>query len=221
MVSQNDIEANFAEIRARIESACKAAGRDPGSVQLIAVTKTFPIEAIQAAYDLGHRHFGESRWQEAEPKIAAMPKDCVWHFIGKLQSNKAKRVALNCDVIHTIESTHQLREIQKANRTVDCLIEINIANEPQKSGIFTESLDAAVQECLSYEQLRLRGLMTIGPVVSGSDSMRPHFRRMRELLSRVPNGDWLSMGMSSDFEEAIHEGATHVRIGSALFGSRR
>lgn len=207
-------------LRDRIEQVCASVDRDPQGVTLVAVSKTFSVDAIREAYDAGLRHFGESRLQEAEPKIAALPDDIVWHFVGKLQSNKARRVASQFSVVHTLESPSQIREIAKAEATIDGLIEINIADEPQKSGIRLAALDEFVQECLHCDRVRLRGLMTIGPQVRNAEDMRPYFRKLRERLSQVPKGTWLSMGMSSDFDVAIQEGATHIRVGTALFGDR-
>jgi PLP dependent protein len=223
------IAENLRTIQSRIARACDTVGRDPSEVTLVAVSKTFPIEAIRELYDLGHRHFGESRLQEAIPKIEALPKDIVWHFVGKLQSNKARRAAEFVDVIHTLESESQLREIAKANRTdvrhtnprepIGGLIQVNIAHEPQKSGVLPENLVSFAESVLQYEQIRFHGLMTIGPANPNAEAMRPFYRAMRELLQRI-DGRWLSMGMSHDFDVAIQEGATHVRVGTALFGAR-
>ncbi len=214
-----DIASRLDRIRERIEIAARSVGRDPSGVTLIAVSKTVDVEAIQAAYDAGQRHFGESRLQEALPKIEALPKDIVWHFVGKLQSNKAKRAAMSFAVIHTLESDSQLRELSKAGREVDGLIEVNIADEPQKSGISAKNLEAFANSGLQYPSVHLRGLMTIGPPLQDPEAMRPFFRELRMLGERI-GGQWLSMGMSDDFEVAIQEGATHVRVGSAIFGSR-
>jgi PLP dependent protein len=211
---------NLERIRGRIEDACARAGRSPEEVTLVAVTKGVPLERIREAYDLGLRHFGESRLQEALPKIEAMPEDVVWHFVGKLQSNKAKKAAERFQVLHTIEGESQLREIRKADRLVDALIEVNLGEEAQKSGIPEKILDQFHLRLLHYDNVRFRGLMTIGPDLNDPEAMRPFFRRLRELDDRV-GGDWLSMGMSGDFEVAIQEGSTHVRIGTALFGAKR
>lgn len=210
---------NLADIHRRIEAASKSANRRPTDITLIAVTKTVPIEKIQEAYELGLRDFGESRLQEALPKIEALPDDVTWHFIGKLQSNKAKKAAQHFPVIHTLESSTQIREIDKAGRDVGGLLELNIANESQKSGISTESVDDLLQCVIQSLHVRFRGLMTIGPNLSDPEQMRPYFRRLRELGEQV-GAQWLSMGMSGDFEVAIQEGATHIRVGSALFGER-
>lgn len=213
------IASNIALIQSQIAQACASVGRDPADITLIAVSKTFPTEAIREAYDAGHRHFGESRLQEALPKIENLPADIVWHFIGHLQSNKAKRVAQLFDVIHTIDSENLVKEIAKAGRQVDGFIEVNIANEAQKAGISADRVDDLRKVVLHYSQIRLRGLMTIGPIVDEPELSRPYYRQLRELARQMDLGG-LSMGMSQDFDVAIQEGATHVRVGSAIFGSR-
>ena len=213
------IARNLAQTRAAIEAACASVERSPSDVTLIAVSKNFPLDTIMEAYDAGHRHFGESRLQEAESKILAMPPDVTWHFIGHLQSNKAKKVATLFDVIHALDSESQLKEIAKAGWNVDGFIEVNIAKEPQKAGISAESLDEFKTLVLHYPQVRLSGLMTIGPEHDDPEAARIYFRRLRELGQRLGVFK-LSMGMSLDFAVAIQEGATHVRIGSAIFGSR-
>lgn len=206
-------------IHERIERTCRECGRAPGEVTLIAVSKTFSIHDIQEAYDSGHRHFGESRLQEAQPKIEALPDDIVWHFIGHLQSNKAKKVAQLFDVIHAIDSESQLKEIAKAGREVQVFIEVNIAKEPQKAGIWPERLDEFAESVLHYAQVHLTGLMMIGPATDDPELARRYFRELRNLSVEV-GVKKLSMGMSQDFDVAIQEGATHVRVGSAIFGDR-
>jgi PLP dependent protein len=215
------IAARLREVRHRVEEACRQAGRDPDEVVLIAVTKTVSPESIAEAYAAGHRHFGESRLQEALPKIEALPRDIVWHFIGKLQSNKLRKAAEVFDVLHTVETESQIEELKKIKRQVDVLIEINIAEEPQKAGIFANRLDEFKSKLLNCEQARLQGLMTVGPALHDSEAIRPFFRKMRELRDWVLPQGWLSMGMSGDFDVAIQEGATHIRVGSAVFGERR
>jgi pyridoxal phosphate enzyme (YggS family) len=220
----------LAGVRQRILRACDSVGRDPGAVTLVAVSKTKSIEAVFELYDLGQRHFGESRLQEALPKIEALPSDAIWHFIGPLQSNKAKKVAENFHVIHTLYKESQLREIAKAvipgeaapqspDRRPQALIEINIGQEAQKAGIFLQELDEILPIIIECKAVQFRGLMTIGPALEDAEEMRPYFRAVREANERV-GGEWLSMGMSHDFEVALQEGATHVRVGSALFGER-
>lgn len=214
------IRENLLRLEERIERAARAAGRRREDITLVAVTKTVSPERIREAYDLGIRHFGESRLQEALPKLEVLPKDIHWHFVGTLQSNKARRVAENFAVLHTLENERQLRAIAGAGTRPDALIEINIADEPQKSGLRAEDLDRFLESVLECNCVRLRGLMTVGPQVSCPEEMRPYFRKMANLLKKVPGGSWLSMGMSQDFEVAIQEGATHIRIGTALFGER-
>ncbi|MGV3614928.1 MAG: YggS family pyridoxal phosphate-dependent enzyme [Fimbriimonas sp.] len=214
-----NLALNLRAVQDRIARAAEASGRDPASVTLVAVSKTYPVDAIRAAYDLGLRHFGESRLQEAQPKIEILPGDIQWHFIGHLQSNKAKRVGQFFDVVHTLHNEGQLRELAKAGRQVDGLIEVNIAEESQKSGLPLADVAAFRKIVLDYAQVRFRGLMTIGPAVENAEQMRPYFRSLRE-ANQAAGGSWLSMGMSHDFEVAIQEGSTHVRVGTALFGAR-
>ncbi len=212
------IRARLEQLNRQIEDASRDAGRE-GDVTLIAVSKNFPVEAIQEAYDSGQRHFGESRLQEALPKIEVLPKDIVWHFVGKLQSNKAKKIAERFDVIHTLENERQVAEIAKTGRKIQGFIEVNIAEEAQKSGIFPRQLDEVTQFVLDCPYIQLCGLMTVGPAQPNAEAMRPYFAEMRR-LAKERNLSQLSMGMSNDFDVAIQEGATHVRIGTALFGAR-
>lgn len=183
------------------------------------MTKTVPVTEILLAYEAGHRHFGESRLQEALSKIEALPRDCVWHFVGTLQSNKAKRVGGAFAVVHTIDREVQLKELAKAGRELDVLIEVNVGREQQKSGVLPEDVEAFAKTVLQYEDIRMRGLMGIGPLNPNAELMRPFFRELRALNERI-GGQWLSMGMSNDFEVAIQEGSSHVRVGTALFGAR-
>lgn len=207
------------EVQERIARAAEGAGRDPASVTLIAVSKTHPLESIREAYDAGHRDFGESRLQELIPKWEAAPKDIRWHFIGKLQSNKAKRTAQMGLILHTLESSHQIHEVAKATTDIEALIEVNTTDEPQKSGVVPQALDELVAEVLRCKNVRLRGLMTLGHAHRNAELQRPFFRTLRELNMKM-GGEWLSMGMSGDFEVAIQEGSTHVRVGTAIFGER-
>lgn len=206
-------------VQDRIARACDAAGRDPASVTLIAVSKTYPVDELRTFYDLGQRHFGESRLQEALPKIEALPSDVFWHFIGRLQSNKAKKAASVFDALHTLESETQLREIEKSLRTVDGLIEVNLADEKQKGGLSIRNLASFAEKVVQCPCVRFRGLMAIGPAETSDEALRPLYRGLAEANARL-GGDWLSLGMSGDLEAAIAEGATHVRVGTALFGAR-
>ncbi len=213
------MQARYNHVNERIQRACDSADRDPQGVTLIAVSKTYPAESIQALYDLGHRDFGESRVQELLPKAEALPKDIRWHFIGKLQSNKVRAAAAVCTSIHTLETHSQLKELSKQSSVIDTFIEVNIAEEEQKSGIFVNSLDTFAEDVLTCSQANLSGLMTIGPVVDDPEQSRLYFKKLKQLGEAIGTKD-LSMGMSLDFEVAIQEGSTHIRVGTLLFGAR-
>lgn len=214
------IAENLARVHERIDQACATASRGIEQVTLIAVSKGKPLEALLEAYAAGQRHFGESRLQEAAPKIEQMPDDVTWHFIGKLQSNKARRVSDIFDVLHTLESETQLRELAKSERQLKAFIEVNLAKEPQKSGILPENLEVFRNLLLQLPALHFRGLMTIGPIVEEAEQSRALFRELRR-LNDLLGGEWLSMGMSDDFEVAVQEGSTHIRVGTAIFGSNK
>lgn len=209
----------LAKIRENIARACGSVGRDPTDVVLVAVSKTVSPDLMLRAYELGVRDFGESRLQEAQTKVHSLPPDVTWHFIGKLQSNKARKVGGLFSVVHTIESENQLKELAKCDRTLEGLIEVNIGREPQKAGVFSERLDETVRLLSHYNNVRFRGLMTIGPETSDPEQSRQVFRELKGLGDKIGAG-WLSMGMSGDYVVAVQEGSTHVRIGSALFGER-
>jgi hypothetical protein len=213
------LKSNLADIKNQIDDAANLVGRDPDSITIVAVSKTVSIDHIKAAYDLGIRDFGESRLQELQTKVHQLPADINWHFIGKLQSNKAKVVASISSAIHTIENDRQIQEFAKQDRTFDGFIQVNIGREPQKSGIFSEELDTVLSSVLKCYQIRFRGLMGITPLTSDPEESRAHFRDLAR-LNRQIGGECLSMGMSNDFNVAIQEGSTHIRVGSALFGHR-
>ncbi|MCW5936019.1 MAG: YggS family pyridoxal phosphate-dependent enzyme [Fimbriimonadaceae bacterium] len=214
-----EIRERLAAVEARVADACRTAGRPRDSVTLVAVTKTVSAEDISVAYALGLRDFGESRLQEALTKIDRLPADVRWHFIGRLQSNKAKKVGQVFTAVHTLENESQLRELAKSGRTIDGLIEVNVGREEQKAGVLPETLDRMVQRLLECKDVRYRGLMTIGPLADDAEQSRKVFRELAR-LGRSHNAEWLSMGMSADLHVAIQEGATHVRVGSAIFGER-
>lgn len=213
------LERNLFDIQKKIAQAAESVGRSDSDVTLVAVSKTVSVENIRFLYDLGVRDFGESKLQEAIPKIQTLPEDIIWHFIGHLQSNKARKVAELFSVIHTIASESQLRELEKSSLVRDVFIEINIAQESNKSGISVNLLDVFKEKLLQCKGTRFRGLMTIGPALPDAEAMRSYFKEMNR-LNQLAGGTWLSMGMSGDFDVAIQEGATHVRVGSALFGAR-
>jgi hypothetical protein len=218
------IGANLAVVRGRIEAAARAAGRPEGAVTLVAVSKTHPIEAVRVALRAGQRIFGENRVQEALGKFPALRRefpDLVLHLIGPLQTNKVKDAVAHGDVIETVDRPHfaaaLAREMDKSGRRLPCFIEINIGEEPQKAGVLPAAADGFIRDCRDRLRLPIEGLMCIPPE---DEEPAPFFALLREIARR--NGvDKLSMGMSADFETAIRFGATHVRVGTAIFGARR
>ncbi len=196
----------------------EGAGRNPADVTLIAVSKGRSVGEIREAYDLGLRHFGESRLQEALPKIESLPPDIIWHFIGPLQSNKAKKIAQSFTWVHSLDSLNSAQELHKAGRMIRCCVQVNLSKELQKSGIFKEGLDEFLSKVLEWQKVQVCGLMTIGREEADAEETRTVFRELR-LLADASGLDVLSMGMSGDYRLAILEGATFVRIGSLLFGT--
>lgn len=224
---------NFAEnldsIRQRIDAACGRAGRDPATVTLLAVSKTHPPETIRAAVEAGQLLFGENKIQEAKAKIPLCPGRARWQFIGHLQSNKVRDAVELFEMIQGVDSLAIAREISKravqAARTIPILLEINVAGEGSKFGYRPDQLLAELNELNALPKLELNGLMAIPPYTPLPEKARPYFQKLRELNTRAGEVlgaplPQLSMGMSGDFEVAIEEGATLVRIGTALFGER-
>ena len=225
------IAENLAGIRERIARAARAAGRDPESVRLVAVSKTKPAEAIAEAFACGQVIFGENYVQELVAKTAQLPSAISWHFIGHLQSNKVRQIAGLVDLIHSVDRLSLAQEIDRQwghlGKSCDVLIQVNISCEPTKSGTSSEELLDLVREVAALPNLRVRGLMTMPPFFDDPDAARPYFAALRVLAREVEKEEIpgvemreLSMGMSGDFEAAIGEGATLVRVGSALFGER-
>jgi pyridoxal phosphate enzyme (YggS family) len=228
------IAANLAEVRARIARAAADAGRPADAVRLVAVSKTFGLDAIRAAIDAGQRDFGENKVQEALPKIeaiAASHPDVRWHLIGHLQSNKARKAARPFDAIHSVDSIELLRRIDEAaaegRRQPQILVQVDLAGEATKFGAPPDEAAAIVRAALDLKAARLAGLMTLPPYYDDPVAARPVFARLRALRDELVAGGVpadrlteLSMGMSHDFEAAIAEGATIVRVGSAIFGAR-
>ncbi len=224
------IRTRLAEIQARITQACERASRSPETVTLVAVTKTFPLEVVQAGYAAGLRNFGENRVQELVTKAQPFPGtinggDIRWHMIGPLQRNKAKWVTAHADVFHTLDSLRLAEALNKRatarGRTLPCMVQVNISGEATKSGISPAETAPFLKTLTAYEHLKVQGLMGMPAPSSDPESARPALRNLRILLETAPVPlSQLSMGMSNDFEVAIEEGATHIRIGSALFGSR-
>jgi PLP dependent protein len=220
-------------VRDRILRAAAASGRSLEDVQLLAVSKTFPAMDVMEAIAHGQLHFGENRVQEAEGKIPHIPRSpgLTWHLIGHLQSNKARRAAQLFDVIHSIDSARIASRVSQAcaevGKSISVLIQVDLAAEPTKSGADEDSLARIVAEILQMPAIRLDGLMVIPPFFDDPEAARPYFRKLRELRDSLEKENpgclgqrHLSMGMSHDFEVAIDEGATIVRVGSAVFGER-
>lgn len=222
MSMANNISERIITIREKIHEACRLSGRDSSSVTLIAATKGQPPHALLLAYEAGIRSFGENYLQEALPKIEALPDDSVWHYIGALQSNKAPRIAEQFAFVHTLATEKAAARLSKAGNPLDVFIEVNIANESSKQGVSPSEVANFAEKVYYLPGIRLRGLMTMGPANPNPEEARPYFIKLRRLLESLgdPQVDCLSMGMTSDFEVAIQEGATHVRIGTGIFGSR-
>jgi len=219
-----DIEHNIQEVTRRITLACQRVGRSPDEITMVAVTKTVGPASIRAAFQAGLRHFGESRVQEAKTKIEElenMRDQCTWHMVGHLQTNKVKTAAELFDIIQSVDSVRLAEFLRRhAQKTIPILLEVNIAGEGSKSGFSAAEVSQAITQIGRMPRLEIKGLMTIAPLASDPEEVRPVFRRLRELGSSV-GLDHLSMGMTDDFEVAIEEGATIVRIGRAIFGERR
>jgi len=218
-----DIRANLERVRDAILRACERAGRSAGDVLLIAVSKTVEVERIRAAVAAGVTALGENRVQEAREKIEALGRPVPWHLIGSLQSNKAKDAARLFDWIHSVDRAELAQELSRRahalGRALNVLIQVNVGDEPQKGGVAPGELKALLDQIAGLEHLRVRGLMALPPAAPNAEAARPHFRRLRELRDAV-GLEHLSMGMSADFEVAIEEGATMVRVGTAVFGPR-
>ena len=218
-----EIRQNVERVQAAIERACRRCGRDPREVLLIAVSKTVDLERIRLAVEAGVPALGENRVQEAKEKVATLGHPVPWHLIGSLQTNKAKDAARIFDCIQSVdrlELAHELdRRAQAAGRVVDGLLQVNLGEEPQKGGLPPAEAKAVLDQVAALKGLRIRGLMAIPPLVPDAEAARPYFRRLRELRDAV-GLEHLSMGMSGDFEVAIDEGATMVRVGTAIFGPR-
>ncbi|HVS15252.1 MAG TPA: YggS family pyridoxal phosphate-dependent enzyme [Thermoanaerobaculia bacterium] len=219
-----------AQLETRIGAACARAGREPGEVVLVGASKRQSLDRMRAAYDAGLRRFGENRVQEAEEKQPALPSDIEWHLLGPLQSNKVRRAVQLFDVVHSVDRLKVLRALEReasaAGRRLQAFLEVNLGAEESKHGFAPGAVAGAADELAGCRALGFAGLMAIPPPGERPEDSRPWFRRLRALRDelRERHGEafagGLSMGMSDDFEVAIEEGATHVRIGTALFGPR-
>jgi pyridoxal phosphate enzyme (YggS family) len=226
------IADRVAAVRERIARAAERASRRPADVTLVAVSKTFPAEAVREAYAAGVRHFGENRVQEAEAKIEALSderkKGLRWHLIGHLQSNKARRAQALFDVIQSVDSAALARRLERAaseeGRRLRVLVQVDLAGEKSKFGVPAAELPELLEELRRLEGLSVEGLMVLPPYLE-AEAVRPYFRRLKTLRDEAAgaglmDGSELSMGMSHDFETAVEEGATLVRVGTAIFGER-
>lgn len=226
------LKENYLEVRKNIDEACKRAGRNPEDVTLISVGKTKPAEMLQEVYDAGSRDFGENKVQELCDKIEILPQDINWHMIGHLQRNKVKYIVGKVALIHSVDSLRLAEEIevQSAKKGVDevpILIEVNAANEISKFGVKPEDVKQLVTEIAELKHVRVKGLMTVAPYVDDSEENRPIFHKMKDLAVDIAGEnidnvsmDILSMGMTNDYIIAVEEGATLVRVGTAIFGAR-
>ena len=221
------MEENFTAVMGKIKAACERAGRDPGSILLMPVTKGHPVESVEEAASLGLRVFGENKVQEAKAKIPQCSSRLQWHMIGHLQSNKARDAVQLFSMIQSIDSLGLAEEVnkwaEKLGKRVPILLEVNTAGEASKFGFSPENLP--VEEVNRLPRLELQGLMTVAPYSATPERVRPYFQKLRELRDECSNRlgaplPHLSMGMSGDYEVAVEEGATIVRIGTALFGPR-
>ncbi|MBR5799621.1 MAG: YggS family pyridoxal phosphate-dependent enzyme [Lachnospiraceae bacterium] len=226
------IRENLKDVRNEINKACTLSGRDEKSVELIAVSKTKPVSELMEAYECGCRLFGENKVQELVDKYEQMPKDIKWHMIGHLQRNKVKYIVDKVAMIHSVDSLRLAEEISKEalkhQVTVDILIEINVACEESKFGVTVADAEALIREIAVLPGIRIRGLMTVAPYTENAEENRPYFESLRQLSVDINaknidnvNMNVLSMGMTGDYAVAIMEGATHVRVGTGIFGERQ
>jgi hypothetical protein len=221
----SDIRERIGAVRERTAAACRKAGRLPAEVRLVAVTKRVDSERIRAAVEMGLTDFGENYVQEARSKIEALGPGLTWHMIGHVQTNKAKYIPRLFGWVHSVDRPELLEDLDRYGRDLFVLFEVNLSGEPQKHGATTETLGSALKKAQGLRHVKPAGLMTVPPFSEDPEESRPYFRRLRELL-RDMNREFgtsmreLSMGMSADFEAAIEEGATMVRIGTAIFGER-
>ena len=225
------ISENIENIRKNIDAACKRSGRDPKDVLLLAVSKTVDVDRIKVAVDCGLNSLGENRVQEIMEKYEPMGENVKWHLIGHLQTNKVKYIIDKVELIHSVESIKLAEEINKQAKkhslVMDVLVEVNMADEESKFGVKPEETESFIRELALMDNIRVRGLMTVAPNVENGEENRVYFRNMKQLLVDINakninniNMDILSMGMTGDYETAVEEGATIVRVGTGIFGKR-
>ncbi len=231
METNGIVRENLQKVRENIESACRRSGRDPKEVTLIAVSKTKPVPLLLEAYEKGERDFGENKVQEILAKKPEMPEDIRWHMIGHLQRNKVHQVVDQAVLIHSVDSLRLAQQIEqesaKKGIETDILLEVNVAREESKYGFLLEEVEDAVMTIKDFPHVHIRGLMTIAPFVENPEENRPVFKKLFELAVDIGKKNIdnvtmsaLSMGMTGDYEVAIEEGATIVRVGTGIFGAR-
>ena len=222
---------NLHEVQENIRKACERSGRNPEDVTLIAVSKTKPVSDIEQIYAAGIREFGENKVQEMNDKQKVLPGDINWHMIGHLQRNKVKYIVDNVAMIHSVDSVRLAEEISKEavkkNVAVDMLVEVNVAKEESKFGLYTEDVGQFVEQISKLPGINIKGLMTSAPFVDNPEDNRQYFKKLKDLSVDINaktidnvHMDFLSMGMTNDYVVAVEEGATHVRVGTAIFGHR-
>lgn len=225
------ISENIADVEKEIDKVCKENGRDRSEVTLIAVSKTKPVEMIEEAYNTGCRDFGENKVQELVDKYEQLPKDIRWHMIGHLQRNKVKYIVDKVFLIHSVDSVRLAEEISKEavkkNVSVNILIEVNVAQETTKFGLTCEEVEQMVREIAKLPNVNIKGLMTIAPIVDNPEENKQYFQKLKKIAVDISaknidnvSMDILSMGMTGDYQVAVAEGATYVRVGTGIFGIR-
>ena len=225
------ISENIAAVEKEIDEICRETGRDRSEVTLIAVSKTKPVEMIEEAYNTGCRDFGENKVQELVDKYEQLPKDIRWHMIGHLQRNKVKYIVDKVFLIHSVDSVRLAEEISKEavkkNVSVNILIEVNVAQETTKFGLTCEEVEQMVREIAKLPNINIKGLMTIAPIVDNPEENKQYFQKLKKIAVDISaknidnvSMDILSMGMTGDYQVAVAEGATYVRVGTGIFGIR-
>ena len=227
-MSAPDMKVRLTSVRQRIAEAAARAGRSPDEVTLVAVSKTFPLDVVKTAVDLGIADLGENRAQELKQKVAALGSGPNWHFVGHLQTNKVKQVTGSASLIHSVDRFGLAEALDRRAGAMDVtqrvLLEVNVSGEGSKDGVEPQALMGLAEEVSRLRSLEIKGLMTMAPLSEDQEDSRPYFSELRELRAQlailVPGATELSMGMTRDFEVAIEEGATLVRVGEAIFGPR-
>ncbi len=228
---ENRIAENIKKVRERIAGAAGRAGRDASEITLVAVSKTKPVSVIEAAYRAGERVFGENRVQELSEKFPVLPNDIAWHMIGHLQTNKVKHVLGKAVLIHSLDNIRLAQtiqeEAQKRDLLCQVLLEVNVAGEDSKFGLPPQGVEEFVRQIAKFDRIRVKGLMTVAPFTEKPEENRKYFRQMKRLAVDISGKnidnvsmEVLSMGMTGDFEVAVEEGATMVRVGTGIFGER-